>query len=53
MSMSVAYIGSGKLHLKYDGVAARQVDCKFADDVRERLKRMAERNAWKMQGTGA
>jgi hypothetical protein len=53
MPISVAYVSTGKLHLKYDGAAPRPVECKFANEVRERLLRVAQRNAWKTQGTGA
>jgi hypothetical protein len=53
MSISVAYVATGKLHLKYDGAAPRPVESKFAHEVRERLMRVAQRNAWKTQGTGA
>jgi hypothetical protein len=53
VSFSVAYIAAGKLHLKYDGSTPRVVESKFADEVRERLVRVAQRNAWKTQGTGA
>lgn len=53
MSKSVAYVASGKLHLKYEDVAPRAVESKFAGEMRERLQRMASRNAWKTEGTGA
>ena len=53
MSISVAYVATGKLHLKYDGAEPRPVESKFAHEVRERLVRMTQRNAWKTQGTGA
>lgn len=53
MPVSVAYVSTGKLHLKYDGAEPRSVECKFAHEVRERLLRVAQRNAWKTQGTGA
>jgi hypothetical protein len=53
VSISVAYVATGKLHLKYDGAAPRPVESKFAHEVRERLMRVAQRNAWKTQGTGA
>lgn len=53
MSISVAYVATGKLHLKYDGAVPRPVESKFAHEVRERLMRVAQRNAWKTQGMGA
>ena len=53
MSKSVAYVASGKLHLKYEDAAPRPVESKFAGEVRERLLRVAARNAWKTEGTGA
>lgn len=53
VSISVAYVATGKLHLKYDGAVPRPVESKFAHEVRERLMRVAQRNAWKTQGTGA
>ncbi|HEY0372478.1 MAG TPA: hypothetical protein VGD79_10785 [Thermoanaerobaculia bacterium] len=53
MSVSVGYVSAGKLHLKYDGAAPRLVESKFAHEVRERLMRVAQRNAWKTQGSGA
>ena len=53
MPTSVAYVATGKLHLKYDGAQPRPVESKFAHEVRERLMRVAQRNAWKTQGTGA
>lgn len=51
--MNVAYVSTGKLHLKFGDAAPRPVDSKFASEVRERLLRVAQRNAWKTQGTGA
>lgn len=53
MSNSVAYVSAGKLHLKYDGASPRIVESKFAHDVRERVLRIAQRNAWKTHGSGA
>lgn len=53
MPISVAYVATGKLHLKYEDAEPRPVECKFAHEVRERLLRVAQRNAWKTQGTGA
>lgn len=53
MSISVAYVATGKLHLKFEDAEPRPVESKFASEVRERLLRVAQRNAWKMQGTGA
>lgn len=53
MSKSIAYVATGKLHLKYDGAEPRPVESKFAHEVRERLLRVAQRNAWKTQGMGA
>ena len=53
MSISVAYVSAGKLHLKYDGAEPRTVESKFAHEVRERVIRVAQRNAWKTQGMGA
>lgn len=53
MPTSVAYVSTGKLHLKYDGAEPRGVECKFAHEVRERLLRVAQRHAWKTQGSGS
>jgi hypothetical protein len=53
MSKNIAYVAAGKLHLKYDGAAPRPVESKFAQELRERLVRVAQRNAWKTQGSGA
>jgi len=53
MSINVAYIAAGKLHLKYAGSDPRAIESKFAHEVRERLLRVAARNAWKTQGSGA
>ncbi len=53
MSTNVAYVATGKLHLKYDGAEPRAVESKFAHEVRERLARITQRNAWKTQGMGA
>lgn len=53
MPINVAFVASGKLHLKYEGTAARPVESKFAHELRERLVRVAQRNAWKTQGSGA
>jgi hypothetical protein len=51
--MNVAYVSTGKLHLKFGDAASRPVESQFASEVRERLLRVAQRNAWKTQGTGA
>jgi hypothetical protein len=51
--VSVAYIASGKLYVKYDGASPRVIESKFAHEVRERMLRVAARNAWKTQGSGA
>ena len=53
MPGSIAFVASGKLHLKYEDAAPRPVESKFASEMRERLLRVAARNAWKTEGTGA
>src|SRR5437764_12119216 len=53
MSLDIAYVASGKLFLKFGDAAPRPVESKFANEVRERLLRVAQRNAWKSEGSGA
>jgi len=49
----IAYVSAGKLHLKYGDAAPRLIESTFARDVRERLMRVQQKNAWKMSGTSA
>lgn len=53
MSIDIAYVAGGRLHLKFGDASPKQVESKFAREVRERLLRVEERNAWKTQGSGA
>ena len=53
MSIDIAYVAAGKLHLKFGDASPKQIESKFAREVRERLLRVEERNAWKTQGSGA
>lgn len=49
----IAYVSAGKLHLKFGDAAPKQIESKFAHDVRERLIRVQQRHAWKNEGTSA
>src|SRR5207253_11361922 len=53
MSIDIAYVAGSRLHLKFGDASPKQIESKFARDVRERLLRVEERNAWKTQGSGA
>src|SRR5438105_4619170 len=52
-SRRIALISRGKLVVKEDGGPARAVESKFATEVVNRSHQIQQRNAWKMQGTGA
>lgn len=53
MSIDVAYIAAGRLHVKSRGAEPRAFDSKFGQDLRDRLDRLQKRNAWKTEGSGA
>lgn len=50
---SYAYLSQGQLHVKLGDEAARPVDSKFGESIRQRATQIHDRNAWKTQGTGA
>jgi hypothetical protein len=53
MSQDIAYLSRGKLHVVSATGAVRTIDSKFGKDVRDRAIQLQQRNAWKMQGSGA
>lgn len=53
MTFDVAYIAAGRLHVKSRGAEPRAFESKFGQQLRDRLDRMQQRNAWKTQGSGA
>ena len=53
MSIDIAYVAAGRLHVKFGDAAPRHIESKFASESRERLLRVEARNAWKTQGSGA
>jgi hypothetical protein len=53
VTVPVAYLAGGRLHVKEGGDEPRAFDSKFGQAVRDRAVRSAQKNAWKTQGTGA
>lgn len=53
MDLSVAFLAGGRLYIKDGENEARAFDSKFAQTVRDRAVRSAQKNAWKTEGTGA
>lgn len=53
MNVPVAFLAGGRLFVKDGDDDARAFDSKFGQTVRDRAVRSAQKNAWKMQGTGA
>jgi hypothetical protein len=53
MSVNIAFLSQGKLHLKRGVGAVRMIESKFGKDVRDRAVQIQQRHAWKSQGTSA
>jgi hypothetical protein len=53
MSVAVAFLSGGRLHVKDGDEPPRAFDSRFGQSVRDRAVRSAQKNAWKTQGTGA
>jgi hypothetical protein len=53
MSVDVAFLSGGRLHVKDGDEPPRAYDSRFGQAVRDRAVRSAQKNAWKTQGTGA
>ncbi len=49
----VAWLANGKVFVRTPDGTEKQVDSRFADNVRARTASMERRNAWKTQGRGA
>jgi hypothetical protein len=49
----VAFLSNGRLYVKEGDEAPRPFDSKFAQSIRDRAVRSAQKNAWKQEGTGA
>jgi hypothetical protein len=49
----VAFLSNGRLYVKEGNEDPRPFDSKFAQTVRDRAVRSAQKNAWKQEGTGA
>ncbi|KGF73370.1 hypothetical protein DO97_19905 [Neosynechococcus sphagnicola sy1] len=50
MSLNIAYIARGKLHLKVNGTPVQVIDSEFGRALQERVLQSQRRNAWKSQG---
>ncbi|HEY6253934.1 MAG TPA: hypothetical protein VI685_28600 [Candidatus Angelobacter sp.] len=53
MSRTVLYVTQGKINLKEPGKRARVIESKFGQSLIDRASQIYNRNAWKVQGTGA
>ena len=53
MSLNLAYLAQGKLHLKLGDEPVRDIESKFAQTVRDRALRMQQQHGWKNEGRGA
>ena len=53
MSLNLAYLAQGKLHLKLGDEPVRTVESKFAQTVRDRALRLQQQHGWKNEGRGA
>jgi len=53
MSIHVAYLAAGRLHLKRGNEPVRVIESKFGQNIRERALQIQRRNAWKTEGRGA
>jgi hypothetical protein len=53
MSVAVAFLSGGRLHVKEGDEPPRAFGSRFAEAVRDRAVRSAQKNAWKTQGAGA
>jgi hypothetical protein len=53
MSVPVAFLSGGRLHVKDGDEPPRAFDSRFGQAVRDRAVRSAQKNAWKTAGTGA
>jgi hypothetical protein len=53
MSVPVAFLSGGRLHVKDGDEPPRAFDSRFGQSVRDRAVRSVQKNAWKTQGTGA
>jgi hypothetical protein len=52
-AVAIAFLAGGRLYVKDGDEAPRPFDSKFAQSVRDRAVRSAQKNAWKQEGTGA
>jgi hypothetical protein len=50
---TIAYVSRGKLHIKSGGDAAREIESKFGESVRNRAAAIERKSAWKTKGSGA
>ena len=50
MTLNIAYLAAGKLHLKLVNDPVRTIDSEFGQSVQERAQQIRRRNAWKAQG---
>jgi hypothetical protein len=53
MSVPVAFLSGGRVHVKDGDEPPRAFDSRFGMAVRDRAVRSAQKNAWKTAGTGA
>ena len=53
MSLNLAYLAQGKLHLKLGDEPVRAIESKFAQTVRDRALRLQQQHEWKNEGRGA
>ena len=53
MDQTFVYVAQGTINLKEPERAARVIDSKFGQSLVDRAGQIRQRNAWKMQGTGA
>ncbi len=53
MSLNLAYLAQGKLHLKLGDEPVRTIESKFAQTVRDRALRQQQQHGWKNEGRGA
>lgn len=50
---TVCFLSAGRLFVKRPGYEARQLESRFAEDVRERAVQLRKKHEWKQQGRGA
>ena len=52
MNLTVAWLAQGKVRIKTEEGLARTVESRFADSIRDRAVKNAQRHSWKAQGQG-